>query len=223
MKQQADQVFIYGALAIAVIALFVSAYAFLGTMHFNDFMEQRTIPDNTNRNIPRANTVTEFDRNKAFELMDSNHDGLCDICGMRIEDCIASGMMQCTMDTSATIGLLGSQHIHADIKVYLKGEQLNLADSKYWVQSKFVHVENDGPGKAGNVVHIHATGIDVGFFLESLGIQTNNLKIYVNDQEQRNGLIYVFKNQDKILVTDSTDERSIGEQIESITDYAPPL
>ncbi len=168
-------------------------------------------------------SFTSFDEQKAQEFMDTNGDGLCDICGMRIEDCIASGMMQCTMDTSATIGLLGSQHIHADIKIYINGNQLNLADSGYWVKSKFVHVENDGPDKSGNVVHVHAKGITVGFFLESLGIETDNLQLYVNSQLLSNGLNYAFKNRDKILITDSIDKSEVTRQLSSITEYSPPL
>jgi len=70
---------------------------------------------------------TLFDIAYAKNLMDKNNDGQCDVCGMTIEQCIASGMLECPMDPNSKIGLLGSQHIHAELKVYKNGKLLDLS------------------------------------------------------------------------------------------------
>ncbi|MBI4438871.1 hypothetical protein HY640_02985 [Candidatus Woesearchaeota archaeon] len=210
-----ENALLYGCLAVAITALVFTAYTFTATMHM---LENKDTPASP---VARSGKIlfAEFDQKKVVGFMDSNHDGLCDLCGMRIEDCIAAGMLECTMDPNARIGLLGSQHAHADIKVYVGGEEVNLADPKYFVKSRFVHVENDGPGKSGNIVHVHSSGIRVGFLLESLGISSKDLKVYVNNEPQKAGLEYVIRDHDRILVTDSSDESRINSQIGSLTSF----
>ncbi|MBI2670422.1 hypothetical protein HYX18_00365 [Candidatus Woesearchaeota archaeon] len=218
MKQNAENAIVYSCLAISLIAVISVAYFYISSMMMEDKTE-------VNTQTQTANTLTrmkftEFDKSKAIEFMDSNHDGMCDFCGMRIEDCMASGMMQCTMDSEHKIGLLKSAHHHIDIKIYSGGKQINLADSKYFVKSSFVHVENDGPEKTGSVLHVHATGIDLSFFLESLGIKSTNLKVYVNGQLNNRELNYVSKNADRILITDSTNKEDVNNQLRSVTSFS---
>ena len=218
MRKIAENSIIYGGLVVAVIGIVISAYVIIHTLDFGSDTgkpaQQRIM------NTAQGTTIfTAFDRAKAVEFMDNNHDGMCDFCGMRIEDCITSGMMECTMDSHATIGLFGSQHIHTDFRLYLNGKQINLADPYYFVRSKFVHVENDGTEKTGSVLHVHATGISIGFFLESIGIKQDNLKVYVNGQLSGQGLAYVPMDGDKILITDSTDAAMINNQLDTVTNY----
>ncbi len=185
---------------------------------------------------------TEFDKQKAREFMDKNNDGKCDICGMPIEQCIASGMMQCSgMDPNATMGLLGSQHIHADWKIYLNGKEFDwspyaerhhkqmMGDKSITDTSAFIHIHPaEGQEKGGDIMHMHATGIPLSLFFESLGMKFDkncleadskkycNLKMYVNGKENTEFEEYVFNDLDKILITDKKTE----EQMKSITNFA---
>lgn len=216
MKQSVENSILYGCLAISVIALLFTAYTVTSSIFIKPKIENQQQSTNVNKMALR---FTEFDRNKAIEFMDSNGDGMCDFCGMRIEDCMASGMMQCTMDPDSKIGLLKSDHYHIDLKVYQNGKQINLADPKYFVKSSFVHVENDGPEKTGNVLHIHAIGIDLKFFLDSLGVKINNAKVYVNGQLNNEGLNHVPKNSDRILITDLTSQEEVQQQLKTVTSF----
>ncbi|MBI2148292.1 hypothetical protein HYU23_01295 [Candidatus Woesearchaeota archaeon] len=67
---------------------------------------------------------------------------------MSVEQCIDSGQLQCTMDPNGKIGLLGSQHIHADFKAYINNEKLDFSDKDHMARMKngfslssFIHVD----------------------------------------------------------------------------------
>ncbi len=188
-------------------------------------------------------SFSEFDKQKAREFMDKNNDGKCDICGMPIDQCIASGMMQCSgMDPDATMGVLGSQHTHADWKIYLDREEFDwspyadlhhkqmMGDKSIQDTSAFIHIHPaEGSEKGGDVLHMHATGIPLSLFFESLGMKLNKdclktndneycgLKLYVNGKENTAFGDYVFNDLDKILITDG---ENIEEQMKSITNFA---
>lgn len=170
-----------------------------------------------------------FDKEQAREFMDKNTDGFCDACGMPIDQCIASGMMQCSMDKNAKIGLLGSQHIHADWKIYSDGKPVDLTSYSHMQRmregksvSSFIHVDSGAllPEKTGDVLHMHATGVPLSVFLESLGSTFGNkkLKFFVNGKENKDWKNYVFKDVDKMLLTDG--KGNIDEQLKSITRFA---
>jgi len=187
---------------------------------------------------------TEFDKQKAREFMDKNGDGKCDICEMPIEQCIASGMMQCSgMDPGATMGVLGSQHIHSDWKIYLDGKPFDWSqyqdrhekqmhgDSEIKDTSAFMHIHPaEGQEKGGDVLHMHATGVHLGLFFESLGMKLAGncfetegkkycgIKLYVNGKENNALGNYVFNDLDKILITDGKGD--VDEQMKSITSFA---
>ena len=179
-------------------------------------------------------SLTEFDIHLAKQLMDMNGDGMCDFCGMRIEDCIDSGMMQCSMDPNHKIGVLGTQHIHADWKVYIDGkpfdwtpyadrhERQMAGDTTVQDTSAFIHIHPaTAPEKGGDVLHIHATGVPLSMFFQSINVTLPNaIKLYVNDILNPEGLNYVFKDGDKLLLTDATDEKTIQQQIPTITNFA---
>ena len=142
--------------------------------------------------------------------------------------------------TGNKFGPLGSTHRHADIKVYVLGKPLDFNSPKYQVMDKLTHVENND----GDVLHVHATGITLGFFLKTLGVELTEecikldagntycnkanaqLKVFVKstgtDWEQiLYPSDYVIQDLDKILVTYGTeDEESIKKQMESVTDKA---
>ena len=138
------------------------------------------------------------------------------------------------------IGPYGSTHSHSDFKVYILGKPLNFDSARYQVMERLTHIENND----GDVLHVHATGITLGFFLKSLGIDLNDecikldtgneycnlgkatLKAYVKSQNTGwvqiyDPAVYVINDLDKMLVSyGSESEEDIKEQQASVTDKA---
>ena len=172
--------------------------------------------------------LTGFDIQLAKQFMDKDNDGKCDACGMPVEMCMDSGQMQCNMDPEATIGVLGSQHIHADWKIYINGKALDFSDKSHTERmrnnmsvSSFIHVESGAPApeKPGDVLHMHATGVPLWLFFDSVAIKLpDGMKAYINGNEIQDYRNYVFQDLDRILITDG--EGNIQEQLNSITNFA---
>lgn len=131
------------------------------------------------------------------------------------------------------IGPIGSTHIHQDVKVYLDGTQLSLSQQKYQVRTPQVHVE----GGDGDVIHVHATGVPIEMFFDSLDMSfssecfkadngnnyCNNgnrtLKFYVNGVPNSEFEKYQLRDLDKILVSYGFEsDAAIAQQLASITD-----
>ena len=173
-------------------------------------------------------SFSSFDRELAIEMMDKNKDGKCDACGMPVEMCVDSGQMECNMDSKSTIGILGSAHIHADWKIYIDGKALDFSGKDHMARmqqglpvSSFIHVDSGAPQpeKTGDILHMHATGVPLWIFFESLGIKLpENVKMYVNGKEMDDWKNYVFSDLDKILITDVGGD--LQKQLNSITDFA---
>ncbi len=190
---------------------------------------------------------TAFDKALASKLMDVDGDGKCDVCGMAIVDCIASNMLQCNMDPKATIGLLGSAHMHAEFKVYVNGNAVDFSEyaeqheeamenSGIKTTSSFIHVhEEEAPHSAGDVLHMHASGVPLWVFFESIGMDFSKecitlnanekfcndaektLKFYVNGKQNNSFEDYVPKDDDKILISYGAESRDeIKGQLDSI-------
>ena len=205
---------VYVVLALSIIALVFTFYTILRPLEQRQM--QPAMPKHTKMGF------TSFDVQLANEFMDKNHDGACDACGMRIEDCIKSGMMQCTMDTNAKMGLLGSAHTHADFKVYSAEVPIDFAKQEYYMKSMFMHLDNQ-PNKedAGGVLHMHAKGVPLWLFFKSIGFEIpKGVKLYVNGKVEPQGVNYVFKEGDKLLFTDAQDQAAIQQQFASIGNYA---
>ena len=165
-------------------------------------------------------SLTSFDIELAKQFMDKDNDGKCDACGMPVEQCIDSGQLQCNMDPKSTIGILGSEHIHADIKVFINGNSINLANEKYYMKSSFLHLDDQqNKEDASGVLHMHATGVPLWIFFESIELEFPQvMKAYVNGKEISDYKNYVFNDLDKILITDGIG--SFEEQLNSITDFS---
>lgn len=115
---------------------------------------------------------------------------------------------------SQNFGPLGSEHVHAAFAVKINGEKLDFSQEKYQVQSQYIHVENND----GNTLHRHATGVPVGEFFASLGMNVtdscftlenktsycsngnSNLEFYVNGNKTNSIANYVLKEDDRILI-----------------------
>ena len=190
--------------------------------------------------------LTTYDRELARKMMDKNNDGKCDACGMPVDICIDSGQMQCNMDSKSTMGVLGSQHIHADWKIYISDEVLSFEGKDHMGRmrtnlpvSSFIHIDSGAPSpeKTGDVLHMHATGVPLWIFFESLGMkfnkdcftldtgerycnnETSTLKFYVNGQLNNEFGDYVFNDLDKILISyGNENEQQI--QLDSIKTFA---
>ena len=68
------------------------------------------------------------------------------------------------------IGVLGSAHLHADVKVYINGQSIDFSQRKYQLASSFLHFEEG----IGDVIHTHATGLTIGHMFRSLGMDFSN-------------------------------------------------
>ncbi|MDP7116574.1 MAG: hypothetical protein QF915_05935 [Candidatus Woesearchaeota archaeon] len=82
------------------------------------------------------------------------------------------------------LGLLDSQHIHSDFKVFIKGEEINFTyeelqapewgSVQFWRESGFSRfVYMHGGEDNDNVIHVHATGITLGMFFRVIGGSLN--------------------------------------------------
>ncbi len=129
------------------------------------------------------------------------------------------------------MGVAGSQHVHADVKVYIDGKAIDFSQARYQLRSDYVHFEE----RDGDVVHVHATGVRLGFMLQTLGMRFNQTCIladtaYCNSEEKTlkflvNGApsdeweLYVIRSMDKILVSYG-NETDLGIQLDSVTSKA---
>lgn len=138
------------------------------------------------------------------------------------------------------IGAVGSAHLHADFAVYVNGEQFDFNQQEYMGRAEYVHIE-PGLGQ-GKVIHVHATGVQLQHFFETLpdfdltescltldgeeycnqGGQT--LKVFVNGQPRSDFASYEIQSKDRILVTygDET-QQEISQQIQSVTDFSTQM
>jgi flagellar basal body-associated protein FliL len=115
---------------------------------------------------------------------------------------------------SQNFGALGSDHVHAAFAVKVDGVKLNFSEPKYQVQSKYIHVENND----GNTLHRHATGVPVGEFFNSLGMNVtdscftlenktsycsdgnSNVEFFINGNKTDSIANYVINDDDRILI-----------------------
>ncbi len=206
--------------------------------------------EESSNTIPRKishMSLTSFDKELARKIMDQNNDGRCDFCGMPVEQCIDGGQLECSMDPNAKMGILGSQHIHADWKIYIGGKPLDFSDKSHMERmrsnlpvSSFIHVDSGAPApeKTGDVLHMHATGIPLWVFFNSIGLNFNKdcitienqkfcngenkkLKFFVNGKENNAFENYVFQDLDKLLISYGDEgEEEIKNQLAEITDFA---
>lgn len=192
--------------------------------------------------------LTVWDVAYAKELMDKDGDGKCDTCGMDVNQCIAGGQLECTMGQTASIGVLGSQHIHADFKVYINSQALDFSDKDHMGRvrknlpvSSFMHVDSGSPApeKTGDILHMHATGVPLGLFFKSIGMKLekdsfildngwvlknengNTLKFYLNGKKADSLENYVFQDLDKILISyGQENDPDIERQLGTMTNFA---
>lgn len=119
-------------------------------------------------------------------------------------------------------------HLHSGFQIYIDDKLIDLSVPKYQLRHNFIHVE-DG---IGDVVHVHERAIDMGFFMQTLGIKfdRNCIKIpdegnfctdedqeisfYVNGEPNSEFERYVMKDKDRVLI--SYGKGNIDSQIEEL-------
>ena len=106
------------------------------------------------------------------------------------------------------------------------------------VKAQYAHIE----GMDGEVIHVHATGINTGDYFKTLGMrlsdncfvlnkrlggqkkfctdETNTLKFFVNGNPNDLYDDYFIKDLDKILISYGPKDEDVSEQLASITDKA---
>lgn len=193
-KKDYNKLFIYGFLAFVFIILSISIFS-VGKLLFSN---PSSDVSNSMQRLSKMG-LTVYDKQLALKFMDANHDGKCDACGMDVELCMDSGQIQCNMDSKSTIGVLGSQHIHADWKIYINGKALDeeffmpiaeahekaMKDSNVETTSSFIHVhEAPAPEKTGDVLHMHATGVPLWIFFKSVGMEFDENCLTLPNQEK---------------------------------------
>ena len=106
--------------------------------------------------------------------------------------------------------------------------------------SSFIHVDSGAPApeQTGEVLHMHATGVPLWIFFESVGMKfdkdcltledgkkycndaQNSLKFYVNNQLHADYEQYVFKDLDNILISYGAKKENVQPQLAAITNFA---
>jgi hypothetical protein len=226
----ANQVILLSSVALLFLisaGLFVTTQQKIDPLQASSLQTAANQPSSMGERMSRM-SFSDFDKETAKKLMDKDGDGKCDACGMPVEMCIDSGQMECNMDSKSTMGVLGSAHIHADWKIYLDGKPMDFSGKDHMTRmqeglsvSSFIHVDSGAPEpeKTGNVLHMHATGVPLWIFFESIDMKLpENVKMYVNGKETQDYRNYVFNDLDKILITDGKGD--LNQQLNSITNFA---
>ncbi len=132
---------------------------------------------------------------------------------------------------TASFGALGSTHEHTAFKLFINGQTIDFSQPKYQVKSQYVHFENGD----GDTIHKHATGVDIGFLFETLGIKftsecvimddgtdycndgDNTLKFFVNGVGNNMYNNYVLMDDDRILLSyGSEGQVQIDDQLKAV-------
>ena len=180
-------------ISILIIAVGLLIYTIPSTIDLFKNKNERQSSANTPARMSRM-SLTGFDKQLARQLMDTNNDGRCDVCGMPVEQCIDAGELQCNMGVNSKMGVLGAQHIHADWKIYVNGEPFNWSsladrherqmagDKSVQDTSAFMHIHPaQEPEKGGDVLHMHATGVPLWIFFKSVGMDFNKESLTLPD------------------------------------------
>jgi len=113
-------------------------------------------------------------------------------------------------------GILGNEHVHASILVKIFGDTFDFSVPEYQIKSPWIHFE----GEDGTTIHKHATGVNLGYLFDTLGMvvdsrlcyNLNNersfctnhdhtLRFFINDNQNSNVQDYEIKDGDRILIS----------------------
>jgi hypothetical protein len=121
------------------------------------------------------------------------------------------------IDAEVTAG--AEFHIHADFRVFIKDEPIDFSHDKYQtIPEQVIDGVSHLHDNVGELIHIHAERVTLGYFLQSLGLsldedcmhwegedycedEENELLVLVNGEEVQNSGDYVVQDLDRILIT----------------------
>ncbi|MDY6770629.1 MAG: hypothetical protein SV186_01585 [Candidatus Nanohaloarchaea archaeon] len=109
-------------------------------------------------------------------------------------------------------GAYGSAHRHAYFDVKINNRSVDFSRPAFQLRADRVHFEN----RNGEILHVHAKGISVGYTLRTLGIEANrscielretfcsnrthDLRVYVDGRIVARPLWYVIQQGDNVMV-----------------------
>ena len=111
-------------------------------------------------------------------------------------------------------GALGSEHSHAAILVKIFGDTFEFSSPAFQIKSSWIHFE----GRDGSTIHKHATGVDLGYLFETLGIGLDDqcyvfpdgkqfctnedytLKFFINREQVSDIRDYEIQEDDRVLI-----------------------
>jgi hypothetical protein len=125
-------------------------------------------------------------------------------------------------------GPLGGIHIHAGMLTLIYGQEFDYTSTAYQLKSPYIHFEKGN----GETVHMHAANVTLGYLFQTLKIGFDDkcftfpdkrafctnanytLKFYVNHHQVPDLANYVFKDQDRILISyGNENETQINAQL----------
>ena len=128
-------------------------------------------------------------------------------------------------------GKLGDEHIHSSILVRIFGDKFDFSLPNYQIKSSWIHFENQD----GDTVHRHASGVELEFLFNSLGIgldedcfefpdgrqfctnEDYSLKYFINHKQVNDIRDYVVMEEDRILISyGSEDQDAIEQQLSEL-------
>ena len=123
-------------------------------------------------------------------------------------------------------GKLGDEHIHSSMLVRIFGDKFDFSLPNYQIKSSWIHFENQD----GDTVQRHASGVELEFLFNSLGIgldedcfefpdgrqfctnEDYSLKYFINHKQVNDIRDYVVMEEDRILISYGNDDNSVIEQ-----------
>ena len=128
-------------------------------------------------------------------------------------------------------GKLGDEHIHSSMLVRIFGDKFDFSLPNYQIKSSWIHFENQD----GDTVHRHASGVELEFLFNSLGIgldedcfefpdgrqfctnEDYSLKYFINHKQVNDIRDYVVMEEDRILISyGSEDQDTIEQQLSEL-------
>ncbi len=125
-------------------------------------------------------------------------------------------------------GTLGSAHEHTSILVRIFGDKFDFSSSAFQIKSSWIHFE----GQDGDTIHRHATGVTLGYMIDTLGIglddqcysfpngrqfctdENYSLKFFINHKPESDIRDYIIQEGDRILISyGNEDAIQIDEQL----------
>lgn len=131
-------------------------------------------------------------------------------------------------------GPLGGIHVHAGLLTMIYDQQFDYSSPAYQLKSPYIHFEKDN----GETLHLHAANVTLGFLYDTLKIGlddkcftfpdkrafcTNDkytLKFYINHHQVPDIRSYVFKDNDRILISyGNENETQISNQLARVDSF----